>query len=386
MSQVESTEPSEDSGTLAQSRYFYQHQYTAFWCIQMLVDERIEHIFCEYHDDLLIRWRDGHYDFVQVKTRGEGQGEWTLADLLRRTNAHSIIEKLYEKKRKFGDSVSHRYVFVSNMGASGQKNDLRALKRLIERGHENWNDDEREQFEIILERFEQKVVYDDYDRLKDFCRSLDIRTWQPNFNSIRPYNITQLQKALKKTHGVDFPYPDLERIYAAILQIIHQANIAQSIDGKRIRPEHIKAVIEAPTGVAGFLERVETVREDWKEMTSLERKAKAARFDPDAITLLIDLRASANAFYRKYSHFDFTRKRLQHLSLEVQRLCVKVKLEAQREGSDGIGQWLLLDQRLRALADREQGKPPPIDVNYLVGVVGDLIGKCKIGWTYHETV
>lgn len=386
MSQVESTEPSEDSGTLVQSRFFYQHQYTASWCIRMLVDEEIEHITCEYHDDLLIRWRDGHYDFIQVKTREEGRGEWTLASLLQRAKGHSIIEKLYEKKRRFGDSRSHCYVFASNMGASGQKNDLRALKRLVEQGCENWNDDEREQFEIIFERFERKVSYDDRDRLKDFCRSLDIRTWQPNFDSIRPYNIEQLQKALKKTHGVDFPYPDLERIYDAILQIVHRANIAQNVDDKTIRPERIKAVIEAPTGAAGFLDRVETVREDLGEMTSLKSKAKAAGLDPDIITLLIDLRASANAFYRRYKHFDFTRKRLQHLSLGVQRLCVRVKLEAQKEGLNGDVQWLLLDQHLQALADQEQENLPPVDVNYLMGVVGDLTSKCKIGWVCHETV
>ncbi|NVM57892.1 MAG: DUF4297 domain-containing protein [Desulfobacterales bacterium] len=315
MNQIESTLPSEDSGTLAQSRFFYQHQYTAFWCIQMLVKDEIEHIICEHHDDLLIRWRDGHYDFIQVKTRDEGLGEWTLADLLRRTNRHSIIEKLYEKKRKFGDSAPHCYAFVSNMGASGRSNDLKALKELVEQSYDNWGDDEKEQFEIIFKRFKRKVTHDDSVDLRDFCLSLRIWTWQPNFDSIRPSNIDQLQKALKSMQGVDFPYQDLEKIYDAILQVVHRANIAQSIEDKIIRPEHIKAAIEAPVGADGFLERVETVREDLEEMTSLERKAKVAKFDPDVITLLIDLRASANAFYRKYSHFDFTKKRLQHLSL-----------------------------------------------------------------------
>jgi len=386
MNQIESIVPSEDSGALAQFRFFYQHQYTAFWCIQMLVNDQIEYIICEHHDDLLVRWKDGHYDFVQVKTREEGLGEWTLAQLLQRTNKHSIIEKLYEKKCRFEDSGPHRYVFVSNMGASGQRNDLRALKRLNERGCENWNDGERNQFEIIFERFEQRIAHGDRDRLQEFCLSLDIRTWQPNFDSIRPYNVAELQKALKIVHGMDFSYPDLERIYDAVLQTVHRANVAQSIEGKIIRPEHIGAAVEAPAGSTSFLERIEIAAEESEEVTSLESKAQAARFDPDVITLLMDLRASANAFYRKYSHFDFTRKRLQHLSLEVQRLCVQVKLEAQQKMSDGIEQWLLLEQHLQALAIEEQAKPPPIDVNYLIGVVGDLAGKCKIGWTYHEPI
>jgi len=386
MSQVESTVPLEDSGSLAQSRFFYQHQLTAYWCIQMLINEEIKCIICEHHDDLLICRGDGCYDFVQVKTREEGQGEWTLASLLRRTNGQSIIEKLYAKKRRFGDSGPHRYVFVSNMGASGRKGDLKALKRLIKRGYEDWSGDEIKEFETIFERFEQKVAHEESDRLRAFCLSLDIQTWQPNFDSIRPYNIAQLQETLKTVHGMDFPYPDLERIYDAILQIVHGANIAQSVEGKTIYREHIKDAIEAPTKTAGFLERVETSDEELEEVTSLQRKARVARFDSDVVTLLMDLRASANAFYRKYSHFDFTRKRLQHLSLKVQHLCVQIKLKAQKEKLDGIEQWLLLDQQLQTMADEEQGKPPSIDANYLIGVVGDLAGKCKIGWTYHEPI
>ena len=380
MNQIMSTKPSEDSGTLAQSRFFYQHQYTAFWCIQMLVNEEIEAVVCEYHDDLLICWKDGHYEFVQVKTRGEGQGEWTLADLLRRDNGRSIVEKLYEKKCRFGSAVPHRYVFVSNVGASGQSNDLRALKRLLEQGSESWGDGEAKQFETIFKRFEQKVAHDDSSNLRDFCLTLNIQTWRSNFDDIRPFNIGELHRILQETHGIDFSYPDLERIYDAILHIIHRANVAMNAAGKTIRPEHIKAAVEVPAGTANFLERVEAPIEDQEEMTSLECKAKAAGFDRDIITLLIDLRASANAFYRKYRHFDLPRGRLQHLSLQVQRLCVQMKLKAQNEGSDGIAQWLSLEQLLQMLAVEEQNKQPPIDVNYLIGVVGDLAGKCKIGW------
>jgi hypothetical protein len=384
MNRIDYTKPAEDFGALAQSRFFYQHQYTAYWCIQMLIGQEIERIICEYHEDLVICWKDGHYEFIQVKTRGEGQGEWSLANLLQKTASQSILEKLYAKKVSFGDRGQHLYVFVSNMGASGQSNDLHTLKKLTEKSPRKWDGEEKNSFEIILDRIRKKKAFKDADNLRGFCLSLRIRTWQPDLQSIGAYNIGELQKALKEIHGVDYPYEDLKKIYDSILQVVHRANVAETREGKTIWNEHIESVIEAPARAKGYLERVKTDSEALNEVTTLQRKAQKARFDSDVITLLMDLRASANAFYRKYSHFDLPRKRLQHLSLEVQRLCVDVKLKAQKEGLDGIEQWFSLQKHLRKVVESKGEGQPPIDLKYLIGVVGDLAGKCKVGWDYHE--
>ena len=38
----ESTRASDNSGSVAQARFFYQNQYIAYWCIQMLINDKIE--------------------------------------------------------------------------------------------------------------------------------------------------------------------------------------------------------------------------------------------------------------------------------------------------------------------------------------------------------
>jgi hypothetical protein len=384
MERIETVAPADDSGTLAQSRFFYQHQYTAYWCLQMLICPEIKSIMCEHHDDLVICWRDGHYEFVQVKTRDEGQGEWTLASLFQRGDSeNSIIEKLYQKKNRFEHTgaVPHRFVFVSNMGASGQKNDLKELRKLLEKGSpENWTQDEADRFGAIFRRFAQSVRHDDIKDLRRFCLSLEIRTWQPNLNTIRPYNIEELQRILKTVQNVDYPYPHLEAIYEAILRAVRDANLGKNASEKTILPAALKDAIEIPAGIASLLERVETADEDKDGDTVLQRKARAARFDPDLIMLLMDLRASTRYLYRKYKHLDWQRKRLDSLSLEVQRLCVQVKLKADRDALDGSTQWFMLHDDLQALADIESQKSPPLDIKYMIGEVGDLAAKCKIRW------
>jgi hypothetical protein len=384
MERIETIAPADDSGTLAQSRFFYQHQYTAYWCLQMLICPGIKSIMCEHHDDLVICWHDGHYEFVQVKTRDEGQGEWTLASLFQRGDSeNSIIEKLYQKKNRFehAGAVPHRFVFVSNMGASGQKNDLKELRKLLEKGSpENWTQDEADRFGAIFRKFAQSVRHDDIEDLRRFCLSLEIRTWQPNLNTIRPYNIEELQRILKTVQNVDYPYPHLEAIYEAILRTVRDANLGKNASEKTILPAALKGAIEIPAGMASLLERVETADEDKDGNTVLQRKARAARFDPDLIMLLMDLRASTRYLYRKYKHLDWQRKRLDSLSLEVQRLCVQVKLKVDRDALDGPTQWFMLQDGLQALADTESQKSPPLDIKYVIGEVGDLAAKCKIRW------
>ena len=384
MERIEEVLPVDDSGTLAQSRFFYQHQYTAYWCLQMLICPEIKSIMCEHHDDLVICWCDGHYEFVQVKTRDEGQGEWTLASLFQRGDSeYSIVEKLYQKKTRFEHTgaVPHRFVFVSNMGASGQKNDLKALKKLLGKGSlDNWTQNEADRFEAIFRKFAQSVRHDDIEDLRRFCLSLEIRTWQPNLNTIRPFNIEELQRILKTVQNVDYPYPHLGAIYEAILRIVRDANLGEIALEKTILPVALKDAIEIPAGVANLLERVETADEDRDGDTVLQRKARAAKFDPDLIMLLMDLRASTRCFYRKYKHLDWQRKRLDSLSLDVQHLCVQVKLSVEGEAIDGTKQWLMLHGGLQTLADIESRKSPPIDLKYLIGEVGDLAARCKIRW------
>ncbi len=393
MNRPETTRPSENAGSRTEARLFYQRQCVAYWCIQVLVNDQIEAIVCEHHDDFYIRWKDGHYDFVQVKTRAEGEGEWTLADLTRL----SILQKLYAKKVKFGKHLPNKYIFLSNMGAGEPKSpNLRTLKTLLEQGDKNWDDKDKKHFNTIFNAIKGKSEYDDEASLRDFCLSLDIQTQKPHSNEeIKVRNCSALQEALLKTHGTFFEPVDVDKIYESILQIVRdasrvedEANLDKSVAQKTILPEQIRNVIEFSSSGFVYLERIETSPDDMdekerKEVTTLQQKTDDAHWEPDMITLLIDLRASANTLYRQWRVFDKPRKRLEHLSFKIQRICVGVRADA----SDGKKQWRLLQKRLEQLEKEEktQNHQPPVDVIYFIGVVGDLTGKCKNRWVEYDT-
>lgn len=77
---VEST-MSTDVGDATANRFRYQWVCSAISCCALLDDKAdIEEVFCEHHEDILLKRRDGKYIGVQVKTRDSTQPLWSASD------------------------------------------------------------------------------------------------------------------------------------------------------------------------------------------------------------------------------------------------------------------------------------------------------------------
>lgn len=70
-----------DPGDETARRYRYQWTYAAIICCMLLDDsENVSEVFCEHHEDILIKHSDGTYSGLQIKTRGSDQGVWKTND------------------------------------------------------------------------------------------------------------------------------------------------------------------------------------------------------------------------------------------------------------------------------------------------------------------
>jgi hypothetical protein len=70
-----------DPGDDTASRYRYQWKYAAIVCC-MLLDEiqDVAEVFCEHHEDVLIKHVDGTFSGLQIKTRASTQEVWKTSD------------------------------------------------------------------------------------------------------------------------------------------------------------------------------------------------------------------------------------------------------------------------------------------------------------------
>lgn len=70
-----------DPGDETARRFRYQWTYAAIVCCQLLDDiEDAEEVFCEHHEDVLIKHTDQTFSALQVKTRSFGQELWRATD------------------------------------------------------------------------------------------------------------------------------------------------------------------------------------------------------------------------------------------------------------------------------------------------------------------
>lgn len=70
-----------DPGDETAYRYRFQWTWAAVVCCMLLDEtEDIEEVFCEHHEDVLLKHQDGSFTGHQVKTRGDKQPPWKARD------------------------------------------------------------------------------------------------------------------------------------------------------------------------------------------------------------------------------------------------------------------------------------------------------------------
>lgn len=70
-----------DPGDETARRYRFQHSWAAIVCCMLLDDTQdVIEVFCEQHEDVLLKHRDGRFTGQQIKTRESDQPVWKASD------------------------------------------------------------------------------------------------------------------------------------------------------------------------------------------------------------------------------------------------------------------------------------------------------------------
>lgn len=119
-------DPRETAGREAISRFAAQFRAAAYMSLTILQNGEIDCVFCDYHDDYVVRRKNGSlflYDFYQVKTKGNPRYQWTQPDVYsipRRGQAdfkeisESFAGKLLIHTIRFGKSCN-AVIFQTNI-------------------------------------------------------------------------------------------------------------------------------------------------------------------------------------------------------------------------------------------------------------------------------
>jgi Cap4 dsDNA endonuclease len=114
---IEIVAPSEDVGRETVSRFDMQFQAAAYAALQILDGKGIDCIYCDYHDDFVVRRvANGKttYHFFQVKTKAKPNHQWTLAEVFafKKSGQKTDTESLNKIRKSFaGKLLVHGILF-----------------------------------------------------------------------------------------------------------------------------------------------------------------------------------------------------------------------------------------------------------------------------------
>ena len=87
-----------DPGDDTQHRFRYQAVCASRYILSLFDDEAgIEEVFCEQHEDILVKYSDGRFRGVQIKTKSEGSIPFKATDVV----VTAAVKKFIEEEKQF---------------------------------------------------------------------------------------------------------------------------------------------------------------------------------------------------------------------------------------------------------------------------------------------
>ncbi len=114
--------PNDDAGSETLARYEFQITLTAWNCIELILDDDIQEIICEWHEDYVVV-RTSQSELVSVKHIEPSTGSWTLAKIV----GDGGLKHLFDRWRAAGRTPACR--LRTNGGLKAGANEASAIAR-----------------------------------------------------------------------------------------------------------------------------------------------------------------------------------------------------------------------------------------------------------------
>ncbi len=392
-----------DPGDDTFRRYRYQATYAAILSLGILRDDpKIEEIFCEHHEDILAKMRDGTYHGIQVKTRAPGGGPWKTND----QDMSNSIARFVDLEGRFPGRFS-RYTIATNhqfyIKDNGQSIPYLAKCAREATGHEPGEmnsvlSTRMDAFatrtgasrETVLETL--KKVHTDHNlpKLNGIQRELRDVIWRicPNLQEV---TLSELQRVAERLSYLAYEASSLPDDSALTLYMGFEidpesAAAANVISQKRITRTRIEAELEAIRAEPSLAAADPVPPEDIPaDLSTMEKKLTAAGLSATTVASAHDWRASAEHQQRMWAAKYGDSKALDmyhHVGTVVQTECAMAHEQAKDEtrgfGADMLG-------RLRALLG-ERRRDGDVDLygscdEHLLGHAMIRTEQCKVWWS-----
>lgn len=377
-----------DQGSDTIDRLASQVEYTADLCIQMLdPTSGIEAVIPEWLEDISLEHRD-YEELIQVKTRDESVGFWTIAEVL------PILCALYHRRHAVGRSC--RFRFVSDGSADprpasarsyGSLYRLKELLLTLEQG-DPLTPGETALLADLRARVCPRVTEIMYDQ---YHESLGEReAWELLLRTFVDTNSPVLRgepdyAALDRALDLYRPglpargIAQLRNLFDRLVKLIFD-RVRQGTDraSRKIVAADIGALM-SPLPVPESLPSLDAV----PGTTVLEKKLHLGGFDPTMKPTFNREWMHAKGIVREMAVQGATREITRYTTAALNRhgrLRMRLSRELPETDLFGPALWESLDQPLADLAQRELPEALQHDESFRIGILWDTTNDCASWW------
>lgn len=397
---LDSTDPGDDT----QRRYWYQAAYAAIVALDLLDPEtEFEEIFCEHHEDTLIRRCDGASVGVQVKTRRPGREPFKAKD----AQVINSICRFIRHEVTFPGRYS-RFVLATNYAFWTEKKTQQNLPYLLKLAGDSeathrWLSnyvrriktdcelaDDPKTERLVIQVLGKIAIQAELPKFDDVESRLARHI--PNYYDAGEAGFDDLLRAARALIEEAFragslQYVSAKQMYFALCSDPSQARVSHIIDGKRITRATVEGILESNLSADFLLRRREKVlvSDLPRGMRKLELKMAKGRIPAHNIHYAKDQKFSAehllNGWIYKYDP-EKANRRYEHLTAIVGNECHEAYDTVFSVG-EPFGQEMLQEirKRLRQRHSEDPGSFFGAEYEHLLGVAGILTEVCDVWWS-----
>ncbi len=392
--------PSQDRGDETSRRYRFQWILAAISCCDLLDDTRdVLEVFCEQHEDVLLKHNDGQFSGLQIKTRGPGLGPWKTRD----PEVQGSLVRFARLENDFPGQF-RRFSFLTNKDIYRAENG-QGLQYVLGRIEQATDSDD---LEPVVRRVVDRVASlaecsvgtafaalrktrarDDLPKLDDaHVRLVQAVTgaWS-EATSISYPAVVRAAHALEGecTRASSLAHTDTLAGYVPNIPEADDAGLLARVEGKRFDAQRVRGILERSiTEVAPLYGDPGAVEDPSSGLsTTLRTKLDAGGFSAVSLNSAEDLRDKAEVLALMWQQKWGIEEGLQRYS-HVQSIVLADAASAFEENKaqgDPFGVPMLTTLRSRLNERLEASRVYDSSLEHLEGFAYGLTAQCKASWS-----
>ena len=391
-----------DGGDETASRYRFQYTWAAIVCCRLLDEtEDVTQVYCEHHEDVLIKHSDGAFTGHQVKTRDENQPTWRTDD-----NQVSVALKRFVQLEHAYSDCFRSFQFLTNhpfhvtnaatslpyfLGQVGEAQVLEDLANAVRRRLRKLAIAAQVSESIAFRALKKTTASSELPKLRDATiRLIDMLTdcWEDAAECSHEV-IRRVARALIDECARASALDHRQLLPAYVPALSPASNDPATIDGKRMTLERVERVLQsgmtATASLTGLSELRPTPGQGRGDL--LLAKLDAGGFSIVSCNSAEDLRNKADylaiSSLKRFGH-DEGLRRYEHVrSLVLSDASRAYEKTADQHSSFGPAMREALRRRFQDRRLRSEQLHGYLD-EHLEGIAYSLTAQCVVQWSVDQ--